>query len=182
MCNRPEPEKRAPLVPRDRGHDLLVAALDQHVGHGLADLLALRDRKQMRLAFGQGALDQHLLIDAVGIAQHGAGDLDLVVEGELLDDVERGVIAGCHQLGELRPRRHLDLVGEPADDLAEHADLVVAVAARDQDVGRMPQRLRAALVGAARNRVVQILQKRFRPVHLDHPNSWSSFGAPSYLC
>ena len=65
--------------------------------------------------------------------------------------------------GELRPRGDLDLVGEPPDDLAEHADLVVAVAAGDQDVGRMPQRLRPALVGAARDRVVQILQKRLSP-------------------
>ena len=82
------------------------------------------------------------------------------------------MIAGRHQFGELRPRGDLDLVGKPADDLAEHADLVVAIAAGDQNIGRMPQRLRPAFVGAARDRVVQILQKRFCPVHLDNPSSW----------
>jgi phosphoesterase RecJ-like protein len=46
----------------------------------------------MRLALGHGALDQHRLVEAVGLAQHGAGDVDLVVEGasstgEVLADV-----------------------------------------------------------------------------------------------
>ncbi|MEY9118491.1 hypothetical protein ABIE86_007223 [Bradyrhizobium diazoefficiens] len=149
-------EARA-LVPGDRRHDLLVAALDQHVGHGLADGFTLGNREQMRLALGKGALDQHLLVETGGVAQHGTGNRDLVVESELFDNIERSVIAGRHQFGELRPRGNLDLVGKPADDLAEHADLVVAVAAGDQDVGRMPQRACPAFVGAARDRVVQIL-------------------------
>ncbi|MGY3343044.1 hypothetical protein ACVWYK_001813 [Bradyrhizobium sp. USDA 4470] len=149
-------EARA-LVPGHGGDNLLVTTLDEHIGHGLADRLALGDREQMRLALCHGALDQHLLVDAVGAAQHRPCDLDLVIEGKLLDDVERGVIATRHQFGELRPRGDLDLVGEPADDFAEHADVVIDIAACDQKVGRMPQRFGPAFVGTTRDRVVQIL-------------------------
>src|SRR6516162_7033303 len=46
-------EARA-FVARDRIDDLAIAALHQHVGDLLGDRLALRDRKQMRLALGAG--------------------------------------------------------------------------------------------------------------------------------
>ena len=42
-------EARAGVL-RDRAHHVAVAALDQHVGDGLAQRAALRDREQMLLA------------------------------------------------------------------------------------------------------------------------------------
>ena len=118
---------------------------------------------------GTDWLDQVLAnlpgVERLTIAEINPGYVDLVVEGELMDDAERRMVARRHQLGELRARSDLDLVGEPADDLAEHADLVVAVAARDQEIRRVPQRPRTTFVAATRDRVVQILQKRFRSVH-----------------
>jgi hypothetical protein len=79
------------------------------------------------------------------------------------------VIAADHQLRELRACGDLDFVGEPTDDLAKRADRVVVVAAGDQQVGCVPQRPRTAFVGAACDRVVQILQKRLRFVHGESP-------------
>ena len=61
------------------------------------------DREQMVLALGAGDLDQRLGAEPAGIGQHVAGDLDLVVEGEVLDHLERGVVEPAPGAWRARP-------------------------------------------------------------------------------
>ena len=92
MCRKPKSENRAPLLLRDRVHDLLVAARHQHIGDRLLDRFPFRDREQMRLAFGAGVLDQGIGLDPLGLLEHGSGDFDRIVKGKLMDDVNRGAV------------------------------------------------------------------------------------------
>src|ERR1700752_3699904 len=70
-----------------------------------------------------------------------------------------------HAEGELRARGKIDFLGQPPDHLAEGADFVLAIAAGDQKIGRVPQRALAAFSRSSRDRVIQIAQKRFRLTH-----------------
>ena len=56
------------------------------------------------------------------------------------------------------PDLDLDLVREPPDHLAERQHLFFTVAARDQKIGRVPERALAAFGRAAQDRLVEILQ------------------------
>ena len=118
----------------------LIAARHQHVGDRLLERLSLRDREQMRLALGADVGDQGVRLEPLGLPQDRAGDLDRIVEGEFVDDIDRGIVEAGQPLRELRAGRDFDLVREPSDHLAEGPDLVVAIAAGDHQIGGMPQR------------------------------------------
>ena len=130
-------EARA-VVAYDRVDDFLIAARHQHVGDALLDRFSLRNRQHVGLALGADIGDQRIGLEPLGLPQHGTGDLDLVVKGELVDDIDRSLVEAGEPLGELRAGRHFDLVREPPDHLAKGPDLVVAVIAGDHQVGGMP--------------------------------------------
>ena len=167
-----EIRKTRAVVVRDRTHDFLVAARHQHVRDRFLDRFSFRDREHMRLAFGADIGHQSGGLEPLGLPQHGAGDLDRIVKGKLVDDVDRRAVEAGQPLGKLRAGRDFDLVRQPPDDLAEGPYLVVAVAAGDQQIGGMPQRPRAAFGGSPLHGVVEILQKRFYLTHfLGSPGS-----------
>jgi hypothetical protein len=62
----------------------------------------------------------------------------------------------------LRAGRDLDFVGEPADDLSERPDFILAEAARDHQVGGMPQCPRAALGRSPGHCFLKVIEKRRR--------------------
>ncbi len=123
----------------------------------------------MRLTFRVCAGDQRFLIEPVRRFQHRPGHLDRIVERKLADDIDRRGVEMRKALGKLRADLDLDLVGQPADHLAEGQDLLVAVTSLDQKIGRVPQRARPALLRAAQNCIVEILQIRLRQTHLVKP-------------
>ena len=146
-----------------------ITARHQHVGDGFIERFPLRDGEQMLLALGAGVFDQGFGIKLLGFAKHGTGDCNLIVKGKLADDVEGRTVETGEPAGELGARGDLDLIRQPSDDFAEGRNFLVAVTARDQHVGRMPQGPRAAFVGAAQNRVVEIREIGFYIVHLAGP-------------
>ena len=161
-------ETRA-IIAGDGVHDLLIAARHQHVRDRLLDRFSLRDRQHMGLALGADVGNQGVGLEPPGLPQDGAGDLDLIVKGKLVDDIDRGIVEAGQPPCELRARRDLNLVGEPPDHLAEGPDLVVAVAAGDHQIGGMPQRPHAAFGRSSRDRLVEIPEKRTYLAHLGRP-------------
>ena len=96
-------EARAGVVGK-LADDLALAAVDDDVGHGLRQIGAGRNRHQMVLPLGAGDLDQRVGAEPAGMGQHLAGHLDLVVRGELFDDLERGVVDRRQPLAESSAR------------------------------------------------------------------------------
>src|ERR1700722_16522645 len=114
----------------------------------------------MRLALGAGVCNQGGRLEAFGRLQDGAGDIDRIVKGELVDDVDRGVVDTSQPSGELRAGRDFNLIREPADAPAKRPNLVVAIAAGYQEIGRMPQCPHAAFRRSPTHRLVEITEKR----------------------
>jgi hypothetical protein len=44
------------------------------------------------LAFGGGVGNQGIIVELLGLPEHGARDIDRVVKGKLVDDVDRGIV------------------------------------------------------------------------------------------
>ena len=119
----------------------------------------------MRLALGADIGDQRVGLEPPGLPEYGTGDLDLVVEGEFVDDIDRGAVEGGQPPRQPRAGRDFDFVREPPDDCAEGPYLVIAVAAGDHQVGGMPQGPHPAFRRASRDRLVEFPEKRFYLVH-----------------
>jgi hypothetical protein len=164
MCRKPKSEKRA-VVFRDRFHDFLVAARHQHVGDGLVERFSLGDCQHMRLVLGADIGYQSIRFELDRLAQDRTGDLDRIVKGEFVDDIDRGLVEPRQLLGELGAGRDFNFVGETSDDLAKGPDLVLAIAAGDHQIGGMPQRPRAAFSGSPLHGFVEIPKKRFLLSH-----------------
>ena len=148
-------------------HNSPIAPRDEYISYGLADGPSLRDREHVRLALRSGIRNQGHVIELFGFLQDRSGNLDRVVEGQLVNDVDRRFVVARNPLSKLCAGRDLNLIGETANDLAERLYLFVAITARDHQIGRMPQGLGAAFGRAARNRVVKILKIGFC---LSHPS------------
>ena len=147
------------IVSGDGVHDFLIAARHQHIRDQLLDRFSFRDREQMGLALGADVGNQRVSLEPPGLLQDGAGDIDLIVKGELVDDIDRGIVEAGQPPCQLRARRDFNLVRQPPDDLAEGPYLVVTVAAGDHQIGRMPQRPHAAFGRSSRYRLVEIPEK-----------------------
>ena len=96
----------------------------------------------MVLALGAGDLDQRVGAEPAGIGQHVGGDLDLVVEGEVLDHLERRVVDRRQPPRELGPGAGLDPHDQEAEHVVEHLDLLFGqpLAVMQEQVGHAPER------------------------------------------
>ena len=90
--------------------------------------------------------------------QDGTGDIDRIVEGEHLHDLGRRIVGMRQPARQFGPGHLFDFIGQPADHLAENANLLFVELAFDENIGRVPQRFRPAFRRATRNRVVQVFQ------------------------
>ncbi|MGY4486798.1 hypothetical protein ACVWWR_005989 [Bradyrhizobium sp. LM3.2] len=117
-----EPRAR---IANGRLHHALVAAGHQHVGQCFRQHPPQRDRLEMRLPSGARDLDQGRFVQPFRFRQHGAGDLDHLVERERADDLRRRSRDRCEAVGEQRPGRRLDLLDQALEYVVEHADVVV---------------------------------------------------------
>ena len=111
------------VIPRHCHDDLVVAAIDQHVGDARTDRLARRNGQQMILALGPGAFDEKILIEEFRLRQHRAGDANLVVAAQPSQNLIRRGLDRGQSLGHLRSHGRVDLVDDAHHHLVEEADL-----------------------------------------------------------
>jgi hypothetical protein len=114
----------------------------------------------MLLALGTGICRQRPGIEPIGLPKHGARDVDRIVKGKILDYFDRRVVAGGELVGESHPGCDFDVFGQPFYDFAKSPDLFFGIPAGNQDIGRVPQRLKTAFGGSPGYRLFQIQQKR----------------------
>ena len=131
---------RAGIVGQFADH-LAFAAIDDDVGDGGGQVGPAGNGEQMVLSLAAGDLDQHLGSEPAGIGEHAAGDLDLVVPGEMLDHLERRVVERRQPLRELGLRPRLDACDQEAEHVVEDLDLVVAetFSVMEEEIGDLPQ-------------------------------------------
>ncbi len=154
-------ETRARIA-HDRMNDLAVAALDEHVGHRFAQGPPPRDREQMLLALGAGADQQVALVKTVRERQHRAGYVDVVVEGEHVDDVRRRVGDRREPLRQSGAGLALDGIDQPRHDVVEHSDLIFGIlrGIAEEEVGDAGQYVDTARDAARRQRGFELVEQR----------------------
>jgi hypothetical protein len=108
-----------------RVNDLVVAALDQHIGDRIREHLAPGDRHQMRLALAACVLDQRRVVEPHRLRQHGTGDLDDVVEGQRPDGLRRRGVDRRQTVGEQGSRGNLDVPDQALEHVVEQGNLLV---------------------------------------------------------
>ena len=135
-------------VPCQLPDDPALAALDDHIGHGLGKILAARDREKMVLALGLGDLDQRAGRKTRRTGQDGTRDRNRIVPGEPLDHAGRRKV----ELGKFLAEFRLHPLFNPGDQVTqhvvEHLDLLVAqaFAVMQKKVGDLAKRI-APLLG-----------------------------------
>ncbi len=128
-------------IVRQPADDPGFAAPDDHIGDCFGQIIPRRDCEQMVLSLDAGDLDQRLGAEPAGMGQHVAGDRDLVVPRQILDDLERCVVERRQPLAELGPGPRLDARDQQAQHVVEDLDLVVAetFAIVEEKVGDLSQ-------------------------------------------
>ena len=131
---------RAGIVRKAADH-LAVAAVDDHVGDFLGKVGPPGDREQVILSLGAGNLDQRVGGDPARMRQHFAGNRDLVVAGQMLDDLEGCIVERRQPLAEFGLGPRFDARDQQAEDVVEDLDLVVAqaLAIIEEQIGHLPQ-------------------------------------------
>ena len=150
-----------------RMHHVAVAALDQDVGHGFAERVALGDGVEVLLALAVGGGDERVLAEPFRPGQHRPRDFDVVVAGEQVDDIAGSVGDRRQALGELGPRLGFDLDHQPRHDVVEHDDLVLGKArgAVDEEIGDAGQDRDAARTRAGGQRGFELVKQGQGTVH-----------------
>src|SRR5450759_2155958 len=110
-------ERRAPELP--------AAAIDQHVGDHRAELPALGDLAQVRLALALGDLDQILVDQPRRLRQHRPGDGDVIVGGEAMDDIMRSIGDRRDVPAQLDPRAAFDMIDQADDDVVKQRGYIL---------------------------------------------------------
>ncbi len=120
---------------------MVFAAADDDVGHGRRQFGTAGNGEQVVLPLAAGDLDQHLGPEPAGIGKHIAGDLDLVVPGQMLDHLERRVVERRQPPGKFGLRPRFDACDQEAEHVVEDLDLVVAEAfpVIEEQIGDLPQ-------------------------------------------
>ena len=141
MVEKPWSENLRAGVVGELADHLAFAAIDDDVGHGGGQVGPAGNGEQVILPLAAGDLDQHLGPEPAGIGQHVAGDLDLVVPGQMLDHLERRVVERRQPLRKFGLRPRFDARDQEAEHVVEDLDLVVAEAfpVIEEEIGDLPQ-------------------------------------------
>ena len=117
----------------------------------------------MRLALAARGLDQRLVVEPLRLRQHGAGDLDQIVERQRPDRQRRRGVDRGEAIGEQRLGRGLDVIHQALEDVVEQPDLLVRIVHRavDEEIGDPAQGLDPAGDGAMRERGLQLVEQAF---------------------
>ncbi len=145
-----------------RVDDLAVAAFHQQVGDCLAQRFALRDREEVELALAAGVGEEGAFVQTFRQAEHRRRDLDVVVEREHLDRIERSVGNRGQPVRQLGARFRLDRTDEAHHDVIEHAGLRLGKARRaaDEKIGDAREHFDVACTGAAGERGLELFDDR----------------------
>src|ERR1700719_938048 len=132
--------------------------MQQDVGHRRADLRAAGNRQEMALRLGVGDFDEIAVGKARGLRQNRRRYRDIVVSGELPNDVTWRLIDRCKAPAELLERFSLYPLDEVAKDVIEHIDLLIVerIGVGNKKVGDPPQRVDPLVLGAALDRVLKL--------------------------
>ena len=117
------------------------AAVDDHVGHRGRQVSPSGNGEQVFLPLVAGNLDQRFGSEPAGLGQHAAGDLDLVVPGQMLNHLERRVVDRRQPFRELGLGPRFDARNQKAENVVEDLDLVVAetVSVIEKEIGHLSQ-------------------------------------------
>ncbi len=112
----------------------------------------------MTLRLGVGDFDEIAVGKTRGLRQDRRRHRDIVVSGELPNDVVGRLMDRCKAPAELLERLSLDPLDEVAQDVVEHVDLLIVEPVRigNKQVGDPPQRIDAFVLGAALDRVLKL--------------------------
>ncbi|HEY3795491.1 MAG TPA: hypothetical protein VGM09_27015 [Bradyrhizobium sp.] len=137
---------------------ITVAAMQQDVGHRRTDLRTAGNRQEMWLRLGVGDFDEIAVGEARGLRQDRSRHRDIVVSGELANDVGWRLIDRGKPPAELLERFALYALDEVAKDVVEHVDLLIVKPIRigNEKVGNPAQRIDAFVLGAALDRVLKL--------------------------
>ena len=154
-------ENRAPGVLRDRTHHVAVAALDQHVGHCLAQRLRCAIASRCCWLCVDGGRHQIAVVEPRRMAQHRLRHADVVVGGESADHAGRRVGTRASRLESLARAFFSIVAASRCDHVVEQRDVVfgVVVGARDEQIGDAPQRGRALLLRLGGERVLDLVDQ-----------------------
>jgi hypothetical protein len=112
----------------------------------------------MSLRLGVSDFDEIAVGQARGLRQDRRRHRDIVVSGELPNDVAWRLIDRCKAPAKLLERLSLYPLDEVAKDIIEHIDLLIVEPIRigNEKVGDPPQRIDAFVLGAALDRVLKV--------------------------
>jgi hypothetical protein len=164
-------------ISRKPMYDLLIATVEENVGHRFFELAAPRYGEQMLLALGPGDFDEIAGSQARGLGQDRTGDRDLVVPRQPPDHLDRRIVDRRQVPAQLDQSLGLDTLDQMAEDIVEQADLrlIEAIGIVEKKVGDAPKRFDAFLGRAAFDRVFELGDNglmRAHPVRL----LYDSFG------
>jgi hypothetical protein len=112
-----------------RGHikeNVVVAAIDENVGHGIAKRTARRNGEEMALIFVARDFCEVVFAKPPRLQEDGARDFDCVVIGKTENGVEGRPVERRQAARKLDARLGFDFAGEPDDQVVEQLDLLVA--------------------------------------------------------
>jgi hypothetical protein len=146
------------LVIGDIAHHLGTAPAHQHVGDGFAQIGAAGDGGQMRLTPGLGELDEFVFMQPQRLREHGTGDLNVFILGELVHQIAWRIADRGKRLRHFDARLGFDLVDETAEHVVEQPDMVFVKARRavDKQIGDALHRLGAPFGGAVLDNVFEL--------------------------
>jgi hypothetical protein len=183
---RPFDQRRIAVMGKSRARILghahrhrAVAAFDQEVGDRFGQNPAARDRQEVALALGPGALDQCRFVEPIGMRQDRLRHLDRVVEREPAQHAGRRVGNGRHAAAEARARGDLELRQQTAHHVVEQRDLLAGEAARSghEKVGHLSQNLCPPPDVRLAERIIELRDQVGLRVHeLAPPSSWRRVG------
>jgi hypothetical protein len=145
-------------ISREYAEDVAVAALQQDVGHGFADLRASGDRQQMRLGLGVGDVDEIVVAEPRRRCQNWLCNDDVVVAGEPAHDVDGCIVDRRQAPAEFGQCFSFDSLDQMSEDIVKNIDLPVTqpIRIRNEQVRDTPQRIDALVFGAALDGVFQL--------------------------
>src|SRR5580698_2984151 len=141
--------------------------MQQDVGHCRADLRAAGNRQKMALRLGAGDFDEIAVGKARGLRQDRRRHRDIVVSGELPNDVAWRLIDRSKAPAKLLERFSLYSLDEVAQDVVEYIDLLVVepIYIGNKKVGNPPQRIDTFVLGAALDSVLKLGDQRLASLH-----------------
>ena len=156
-----EREARARVF-HDLMHDTVIAAFNQDVGDGLAQLQTLGNGEKVILALDRGVLDKVGIAQLPGMHEHRSGHRDRVIEGEHAHELGGRIAHTRQPVRKFGARLDLDFDSHALQHIVEQLDLLVGIAARSghEQIADALHDPEAIIHAASGNRADQLVDNR----------------------